>query len=166
MKIRPITFVFWPLSILAVAGSIWVHWRWKDAGIGVVGSYASVIGLILTGYVAVSVRQVKQRYVDRISQMQNFERYRKAVAEFEKATKAMEYQSLAGEICPLVKELGVHFPNDASVESLLRELIVCMNCQDATKAKGIANDVRTKLRFFLCQVTIHREKDDWRRDNG
>ncbi len=157
---------FWAVSVLLVAGTGGVHWHWGVNGISVFGSYASVIGLILTVSVLVSVRQLKQEYVDRYTHKQNFERYRKAVAEFERATKAMEYRSLAGEICPLVKELGVHFPDDEGVESLLRQLNECMGCQDAIAAKGIANGLRAKLKFFLSQVTIHLEKIDWRRSDG
>ena len=116
MKNRNITIAFWTLSILAIAGSIWVHWRWKDAGIGVVGSYASVIGLILTGYVAVSVRQVKERYVRRHMLDSMCRQLAARVAEFGVETTADGLRNIAGSILPLMEEACLHLPAGKPVE--------------------------------------------------
>ena len=166
MKNRAITIAFWTLSILAIAGSIWVHYVWKDAGIGVVGSYASVVGLILTGYVAVSVRQVKQRYVRRILLDSTFRTLSDRIAEFEDGTTAAELRNLAASISQLLTEVSLHLPHDETIESPVEDLKSLFETQDGSKVIAGAKVVRPKLAAVVQRIEVLKLKEDWWRDDG
>ena len=167
MKQRTITIVFWTLSILVIAGSIWVHYVWKEAGIGVVGSYASVVGLILTGYVAVSVRQVKQRYVRRILLDSNFRKLSDKIAEFGvEEARADELRNLSASICQILREVSLHLPHGVSVELPIEDLKSLSEIRDGRAVLPAAKAVRPKLSAVVQAIEILREKDDWGRDDG
>ena len=163
--IKPRVIFFWVMAALVLASSGWVHWKFGVNGIGIFGSYASVFGLIVTFYVAESVRSVRSRYTVRVTLMQTFERFSAAVRDFDEATKAVEIQPLAGRLVPLVQELSVHLSTDESVESLLTSLRDLMNCE-IRSARFMKAKVHTKLRSFQSQVEIQRNKDEWRRDDA
>lgn len=160
------TSIFWSFSILLLAGSAWVHWRYGSEGIGVFGSYASVLGLIVTFYVAESVRKVRDRYTVRITLMQNFERLKSGIRRFEEASKANEIQAIAGEIYPLIEDLGVHLPHDVRIESVLASLQELKDCRTAQSVQNTKLGIPAMLRHFATQVEIHRDKDEWRRDHA
>ena len=166
MKQRTITIAFWTLSILAIAGSIGVHYVWKEAGIGVVGSYASVVGLILTGYVAVSVRQVKQRYVRRILLDSNFRTLSDKIAEFGEESTADGLRILAASISQLLKEVSLHLPHGVSVELPIEDLKSLSEIRDGRAVLPAAKTVRPKLSAVVQAIEILRVKDDWGRDDG
>lgn len=162
---KPRVIAFWLVATLVLLGSGWAHWSFGDKGIGVFGSYASVFGLIVTFYVAESVRSVRGRYTHRVTSMQTFERFCAAIQDFDEATKAVEFQPLAGRLVPLVQELSVHISSDESVESLVTSLRDLMNCE-IRSARFLKPRVHTKLRSFQSQIEIQRNKDEWRRDDA
>ena len=157
-------YVIYLIAALLLAASGGAHWKYGINGIGVFGSYASVIGLIVTFYVAESVRSVRGRYSIRVTLMQNFERLRTAVREFEEASKAVDFQAIAASLGPLVKELSLHLPHEDSVQSLqssLRELTQC----EPRIAQSMKPQVAFQLRTLQSQIEIQRTKDEWRRDD-
>ncbi len=164
-QFKPRVIFFWLLAALLLASSGWVHWNYGVNGIGVFGSYASVFGLILTFYVAESVRSMRSRYTTRVTSMQTFERLSAAIRDFDEASKAVEFQPIAGKLVPLGKELSVHLPKDESVESLLTSLRDLMNSEPRL-ARSLKTNVHTQLRSFQSQVEIQRNKDEWRRDDA
>ncbi len=87
-QFKPRVIFFWLMAALLLASSGWVHWNYDVNGIGVFGSYASVFGLILTFYVAESVRSVRSRYTTRVTSMQTFERLSAAIRDFDEATNS------------------------------------------------------------------------------
>ncbi len=159
-------YAFWVVVVLLLFGSPIVHWKWGTEGIGVFGSYASVLGLIVTFYVAESVRKVRDRYAARVTLMQNFERFRRAVSRFEQASAASEIRAIAGELDPLICELRVHLATGVSVESLLTSLKELMEIQDSRDVKNAKTCIPPLLRQFTEHVEIHRNKDEWRRDHA
>lgn len=159
------TKIFWVVALLLLIGSGLVHWKWGTNGIGVLGSYASVVGLIVTFYVAESVRSVRDRYAARFTWLQNFERFRALVDEFTDAGKAIDLQGIAGALMPLVIELGVHFHQDASVESLKKQLTDLIR-SDARGVLAMKPGVIAQLRALQSQLEIQQGKDEARRDNA
>ena len=151
---------------MLLVGSALVHWKWGINGLGVYGSYASVVGLVVTFYVAESVASVRDRYTARVTLMQNFERFRTATRRFEEASIATEIQAIAGEIDPLIRELRVHLGASVSVESLLSSLQELMDCRTARAVQNAKTGIPQLLRQFLQHVEIHRDKDEWRRDHA
>ncbi len=164
-QFKPRVILFWLGAALLLASSGWVHWKYSVNGIGVFGSYASVFGLILTFYVAESVRSVRGRYTACVTSMQTFERLSAAIRDFDEASKANDFQPIAGQLVPLVKELSVHLFKDESVESLLTSLRDLMN-SEIRNARFLKARVHTQLRSFQSQVEIQRNKDEWRRDDA
>ena len=159
------TILFWLMTILLLVGSVCVHWRFGNEGVGVFGSYASVLGLIVTFYVAESVRKVRDRYTIRGTHTQLFERFQHTIQEFNKTKKAAEYQLIAGTLLPLIKELSVHLPSEESIQSLLSGLQKFMSCE-ARLAKSMKAGIASELQSFKSLIEIQRSKAEWRRDDA
>ena len=158
---------FWIVSALLLVGTFAVHWRWSVDGLGVVGSYASVVGLILTIYVAVSVRQVRERYVRRIHLDNNYRKLAEAIGQFDSDRKTERaIRNLAATILPLMDEVRLHLPKGMAVECPTEELKELSDCSDERLVKPKAKELRPKLKTFQTQVNIHREKEDWGRVDG
>lgn len=131
------------------------------------GSYASVIGLILTVYVAVSVTEIRERYVRRIHLDNNFRKLAEAIGQFDSEKKTEKViRNLAATILPLMDEVRLHLPGGMAVEYPTAELKELSDCSDERLVKAKAKELRPKLRTFQTQVNIHREKEDWGRVDG
>ena len=165
-QFKPRVIIFWLIAALLLVSSGWTHWKYGVNGIGVFGSYASVLGLIVTFYVAEWVGRVRDRYAVRVTMMQNFERFRSAVSRFEQASAASEIRAIAGELEPLICELRVHLNPDVGVESLLTSLKELMETQGSRDVQNAKTCIPPLLRQFTEYVKIHRDKDEWRRDHA
>ena len=162
---KPRVIIFWLLAALVLVSSGWVHWSFGVDGISVFGSYASVLGLIVTFYVAQSVRSVRDQYAVRGTLMQTFERFSAAIRDFDEASKAVEFQPIAGQVVPLVKEPSVHLSKGESVESPLNSLRRIMSCEPRV-AQSIKVGVVSQLRSLHSRIEIQLTKDEWRRHNA
>lgn len=157
---------FWLVALLLLGGSVLVHWKWGADGIGVFGSYASVIGLIVTFYVAESVRSVRDRYTARVTFMQNFESFKTVTGRFEQSIDTNEIRAIAGELEPLIRVLRIPLSEDVRVELLLESLKELMDSRTSRDVQNAKAGVTPLLRQFSQHVKIQRDKDEWRRDHA
>ncbi len=169
MKNRAITIAFWTLTAIAVTAVLsWVHWRWRwmDQILGVLGSYASLVGLVMTWYVAVTVRQVKQRYVRRILLDKTFRILMERIEEFEAETTAAGLRSQAAQIFQILKEVRLHLSHDEDIQSLLMVLSDFSGTKSSPQVIADAKVVRPKLTAIAQRIELLLQKEDWGRDNG
>ena len=137
--------------------------------LGVWGSLASILGLLLTMYVAWAVRGIRDRYTRRAMLDSCLRRLRDAHRELQSSIANANIDAAMGaasRIKAVREQVHLHLPPEKSVEWNDEELNQLMQCDDRRKVISRARPVAALTQHWITQIELLIEEANWRRDDG